>query len=165
MAGSISLIGFGMDSVVESSSAAVMLWRLRSSHPEAERRAQKLIGASLYALAAYVFYEASESLLSGEGPAKSWVGIALAVSSLLIMPWLARAKRRVGHSIASAAMVSDSKQTELCAWLSAILLAGLGLHALFGWWWADAAAGLAMVPIIAREGYLAWQGHGCGHCH
>lgn len=166
VASSIALIGFGVDAVIESLSGLTMLWRLKhDSHPKRdliERRAQKVIAVSFWALAAYVGYEAIETLLSGSAPERSWPGIGLAMLSLLIMPLLARAKRRVGRGIGSAAMVADSQQTQLCAYLSAILLAGLALNALFGWWWADPAAGLVMLPIIYREGVSAWRGEGCG---
>ncbi|NWF84349.1 MAG: cation transporter [Bryobacteraceae bacterium] len=166
IASSIALIGFGVDAVIESLSGLTMLWRLnQDSHARREhfeQRAQKIIAVSFWALAAYVGYEAAETLLRREAPETSWPGIALAMLSITIMPILARAKRRIGRSINSAAMVADSKQTELCSYLSAILLGGLGLNALFGWWWADPAAGLIMVPIIAREGLSAWRGEGCG---
>jgi divalent metal cation (Fe/Co/Zn/Cd) transporter len=166
IASSIALIGFGVDAVIESLSGLTMLWRLnQDSHARREhfeQRAQKIIAVSFWALAAYVGYEAAETLLRREAPETSWPGIALAMLSITIMPILARAKRRIGRSINSAAMVADSKQTELCSYLSAILLGGLGLNALFGWWWADPAAGLIMVPIIAREGRSAWRGEGCG---
>jgi len=166
VASSIALIGFGVDAVIESLSGLTMLWRLNhDSHPKRdliERRAQKVIAFSFWALAAYVGYEAVETLWTRDAPERSWPGIALAALSILIMPLLARAKRRVGLGIGSAAMVADSKQTQLCAYLSAILLGGLGLNALFGWWWADPAAGLVMLPIIWREGLSAWRGEGCG---
>jgi len=164
-AGSVSLVSFGVDSVLEVSSGAVMIWRLGKCHDAAERRAQKLIALSFFGLAAWVLWEAVESLWLREGPALSWPGIVLAALSILIMPALARAKRRVGQEINSAAMVADSQQTSLCAYLSAILLAGLTLHAAFGWWWADAAASLVMTPIIVREGISAWRGQGCGCAH
>lgn len=166
IASSIALIGFGVDAVIESLSGLTMLWRLnQDAHARREhfeQRAQKIIAVSFWALAAYVGYEAAETLFRREAPETSWPGIALAMLSITIMPLLARAKRRVGRNINSAAMVADSRQTELCSYLSAILLAGLGLNALFGWWWADPAAGLIMVPIIAREGFSAWRGEGCG---
>lgn len=165
-ASSIALIGFGVDAVIESMSGVTMLWRLKhddhAMRDAVERRAQKIIAISFWALAVYVGYEAAESLLKREAAERSWPGIALALLSISIMPLLARAKRRVGRSIGSAAMVADSQQTKLCSYLSAILLAGLGLNALFGWWWADPAAGLVMLPIIWREGVSAWRGEGCG---
>lgn len=166
IASSIALIGFGVDAIIESLSGLIMLWRLsHDSHPlrdKVESRAQKLIAVSFWTLAAYVGYEAVETLWSGTAPERSWPGVALAVMSILIMPMLARAKRNVGRGIGSAAMVADSKQTQLCAYLSVILLAGLGLNAFLGWWWTDPAAGLIMLPIIAREGLSAWRGEGCG---
>jgi len=173
IASSIALIGFGVDAVIECLSGLTMLWRLNhDSHPRRdliERRAQKLIAISFWALAAYVGYEAVETLLSGNAPHRSWPGIALATLSMIIMPMLARAKRNVGRGLGSPAMMADSKQTQLCAYLSCILLAGLALNALFGWWWADPAAGLIMLPIIGREGLSAWRGEGCGcsgaSCH
>jgi divalent metal cation (Fe/Co/Zn/Cd) transporter len=165
MAGSVSLIGFGIDSVLEVSSGLVMIWRLGHHAEHAERRAQQLIALSFFGLAAWIGWEAVESLMEREGPAVSWPGIVLAALSILIMPAIARAKRRVGIEIGSASMVADSRQTSLCAYLSVILLAGLGLQAAFGWWWADAVASLAMTPIIAREGIGAWKGDGCGCAH
>jgi divalent metal cation (Fe/Co/Zn/Cd) transporter len=167
VAGSVALIGFGIDSLIESWSGLTMVWRLRSDadtarREQVERRAQRLIALSFLALAAYVGWESAEMLWRAEPPETSWTGIALAIASVIIMPILARAKRRVGQAIQSPAMVADSRQTALCSYLSAILLAGLGLHALFGWWWADPAAALAMTPIIVKEGYDAWHGKGCG---
>lgn len=168
LAGSIALVGFGVDAVIESISGSVMLWRLKSDdhhkREEFEQRALKLIGASFLVLAAYVGYEAVERLWTREAPERSIPGIVIACCSLAIMPVLARRKRAVGHEIQSAAMVADSRQTELCSWLSAILLGGLVLNAAMGWWWADPVAGLLMVPIIAREGVSALRGQGC-HCH
>jgi len=162
VAGSVSLVGFGIDSVIEVSSGAIMIWRLGKCASDAERRAQKAIAISFFALGAWVAWESAESLWRREGPALSWPGIVLAVLSLILMPALARAKRRVGMKLDSAAMVADSRQTSLCAYLSAILLAGLALQAAAGWWWADAVAALAMTPIIFKEGIDAWRGRGCG---
>jgi divalent metal cation (Fe/Co/Zn/Cd) transporter len=167
-AGSIALLGFGADSLIETASSLIMLWRLHSDNHvrrEAfEHRARRLISVSFWVLAAWVAFEAGKSLWEREAPSRSWVGIVLAVLSILIMPLMARAKRRVGQRLGSAAMVADSRQTDLCAWLSVILLAGLALNAAFGWWWADPAAGLLMTPVIAREGFTAWKGEECG-CH
>ena len=165
IASSIALIGFGVDSLIECSSGLVMLWRLRSdrtNRESAERQAQKLIAVSFFALAAYVAWESLETLIGREAPERSLPGILLAVTSLIVMPLLARAKRRVGRSLNSAAMVADSKQTELCSYLSGILLAGLGLNASLGWWWADPMAGIVMTPVIVKEGVSAWKGKGCG---
>ncbi len=172
LAGSVALIGFGVDAVIESISGSIMLWRLKADEhhrrEEFEKRALKLIGWSFLLLAAYVGYEAAEKLWTREEPRRSIAGIVIASCSVVIMPVLARKKRAVGHSIGSAAMVADSRQTELCSWLSAILLSGLLLNAAAGWWWADPVAGLAMAPIIAREGLAGLRGESCGcgggHC-
>ncbi|MBZ5629507.1 MAG: cation transporter [Acidobacteriia bacterium] len=163
IAGSIALVGFGLDSVIECFSGGVLLWRLRAGE-EGERRerlALRLVGASFIALAIYVTYDASRSLVRHEPPEKSWFGIAVAMASLIAMPLLARAKRRVAAQLNSGAMRADSRQTDLCAYLSAILLGGLLLNALLRWWWADPAAGLVMVPIIGREGVQALRGKTC----
>ena len=169
IAGSIALIGFGLDSVIESASGAVLLWRLhRDADParreHVERRALQLVGWSFFALAAYVAADAARSLWLRETPDRSTVGIVLAALSLVVMPILARAKRRVAARIASRALHADSRQTDLCAYLSAILLAGLLLNSILGWWWADPVAALLMVPIIAREGRDALRGEHCGDC-
>jgi len=164
LAGSVALVGFGIDSVIESLSGATLLWRLQAGESSAarERQAEWLVGASFFVLAAYVAWEAGADLWRKEPPAVSLVGICLAVASLIVMPVLARAKRRVAATLDSRALLADSKQTDLCAWLSAILLIGLGLNAGFGWWWADPLAGLIMVPIIARDGLAAVRGEPCG---
>lgn len=170
LAGSIALIGFGIDSVIEMASGAILMWRLASdSEAEAreriEARALKLVGATLVALAVYVAVEAAKTLIEGEAPRASYVGIGLAIASLVVMPLLARAKRRVARAIASEALVADSLQSDVCAWLAAVLLAGLVLNAWLGWWWSDPVAGLVMAPLIAWEGVEALRGErGCG-CH
>lgn len=166
-AGSIALVGFGVDSLIESLSGLVLLWRLFSpAHDESrEKIALKLVGISFLILAAYVAFDAIKSLLVHETPQTSLVGIVLAVVSLIIMPILARAKRLSASNLESLAMKADSRQTDLCAYLSAILLGGLALNALFGWWWADPVAALIMVPIIAREGYEGLRGEVCDDCH
>ena len=163
LAGSIALVGFGVDSVIESLSGAVLWWRLGSPRhdPARERRASRLVGVSFFLLAAYVLYESAAALLRREAPEPSLVGILLAAVSLVVMPLLARAKRRVAAAIGSRALVADSRQTDLCAYLSAILLGGLGLNALLGWWWADPLGALAMVPLIGLEGRKAWQQKHC----
>ena len=167
IAGSIALIGFGVDSLIECVSGAVLLWRLSSPvHDESrEKLALRLVGVSFFVLAAYVGVEAVKSLVTREPPDASIPGIVLSVLSLIVMPLLARAKRRVAADIGSRALVADSRQTDLCAYLSAILLVGLALNALFGWWWADPVAALIMAPIIAREGVEAWRGEVCDDCH
>ncbi|HWS56709.1 MAG TPA: cation transporter [Pyrinomonadaceae bacterium] len=172
-AGSVALVGFGIDSLVEVSSGAVLWWRLRAEARDAarreqvERRALRLVGVCFLALAAYVFYEAAAALARREEPEASAVGIAVAALSLVVMPLLARAKRRVAARLGSRALEADSRQTDLCAYLSAILLGGLALNALFGWWWADPAAALLMTPLIVKEGVGALRGETCcgGECH
>ena len=171
-AGSIALVGFGFDSLIEVSSGAALLWRLHLDAPEKRERAEqialKFVGISFILLAAYIGFDAAKSLITREPPERSYVGIAIAALSLVVMPFLARAKRRIAASINSRAMKADSRQTNLCAYLSAILLAGLVLNALFGWWWADPVAGLVMVPIIIKEGIEGLRGESCcdeGTCH
>lgn len=170
IAGSIALVGFGLDSVIEVSSALALLWRL-SLDADANRREQieartlKIVGFTFFALAAYVAYEAVAALWTRR-PESSYVGIGLAALSLLVMPILARAKRRVAARINSRALVADSRQTDICAYLSAILLGGLLLNAYSGWWWSDPIAALIMVPIIAKEGQEAFRGETCcDSCH
>lgn len=172
LAGSVALVGFGVDSAIEVSSGAALLWRLHLDSPErrerAERIALKLVGVSFLALAAYVAFDAVMSLVRRESPEVSYVGIALAALSLVVMPLLARAKRRVAAGLSSRALQADSRQTDICAYLSAILLGGLILNAALGWWWADPAAALVMTPIIVKEGVEALRGETCcpeGACH
>jgi divalent metal cation (Fe/Co/Zn/Cd) transporter len=166
VAGSIALIGFGLDSLIEVSSGGILLWRLHTDRCEerrerVERSALKLVGLSLLLLAAYVAGESVVSLVRREAPEKSLPGIALAIASLIAMPLLARAKRRVASALGSSALQADSRQTDICAYLSAILLLGLLLNAAFAWWWADPVAGLVMVPLIAYEGSEALRGKTC----
>ena len=170
VAGSVALVGFGVDSWIETSSGAVLLWRLHAEriggHPEAlEKKAVRLVGVGFLLLAAYVTWDATASLLKREAPKRSTVGIAIAVLSLVVMPVLARAKRRTAKSLGSAALQADSQQTSICAYLSVILLGGLLLNALFGWWWADPTAALIMVPIIVKEGWDGLRGKACEDCH
>ncbi len=167
LAGSIALIGFGADSLIESISGSILLWRLFSPlHDESrEKKAINLVGISFLILAAYVAFDALKSLFTYEPPDTSLVGIVLSIVSLILMPVLARAKRRSAANLNSRAMKADSRQTDLCAYLSAILLGGLVLNALFGWWWADPVAALIMVPIIAREGLEGLKGEVCEDCN
>ncbi len=167
IAGSVALIGFGADSLIEVAAGIVVLWLMaggRSTSPRAERRAQQLIAASFFVLAAYVGVEATRDLLASHHPDASWVGIALSVVTLACMPPLAIAKRRVGDQLGSSATTSESRQTMLCAWMSAALLVGLGANAIAGWWWADPVAGLVIAGIAVREGRDAWRGDSCGCC-
>jgi divalent metal cation (Fe/Co/Zn/Cd) transporter len=163
-ASSIALIGFGADSVVESMAGVVLLWRLgdrRAQSEEAERRAQRLIGLSFWLIAAYVGVEAIRSLVAGNEPSVSYLGIALAIVTLATMPPLAAAKARVAHQLGSSATRSEGRQNLLCAYLSAALLIGLGANAAFGWWWADPATALLIAGVALNEGRGAWRGDGC----
>ena len=162
VAGSIALVGFGLDSLVEMSSGLVILWQFRHAVPESrERLALRLIGVSFFALAVYVTVESIRSLVGGGEPAPSPVGIALAALSLLVMPVLSWAQRRTGRALNSGSVVADSKQTLLCTYLSAVLLVGLLLNALVGWSWADPLAGLVIAAVAVREGIEAWRGDAC----
>ena len=164
VAGSIALIGFGADSLIESVAGIILLWRFATSrvHSEdAERRAQKLIGLSFYVLAAYVGFEAVRSLLTGERPDASWMGIGLAAVTLATMPPLAIAKGRIGEKLGSSATKSEGQQNMLCAYLSAALLVGLGANALFGLWWADPVTALLIAGVAVREGRESWRGESC----
>jgi len=166
IAGSVALVGFGFDSVIEVISGATLLWRLYADVDEhrrerIEQRALRIVGWSFLLLAAYVLFDAGKSLLRREPPDESIVGIVLAAASLIVMPLLVRAKRRVAKAIGSKALEADATQTALCTYLSAILLGGLLLNALAGWWWADPMAALVMVPIIVREGIEGIRGERC----
>jgi divalent metal cation (Fe/Co/Zn/Cd) transporter len=165
-AGSVALLGYGADSVIELVSGTAALWRLNVDHEpagraRAERWSVRVIGASFVTLAAYVLVDAARTLIRREPPHASVTGIAVAVLSLMTMPPLARAKRRVAMRLQSRALVGDAAQASLCAYLSAILLVGLILNAALGWWWADPVAALVMVPIIAQEGVRTLRGAAC----
>jgi divalent metal cation (Fe/Co/Zn/Cd) transporter len=166
LAGSIALVSFGLDSVIEISSGAMLLWRLGagSDSERRERIAVRVVGLCFLLLTIYVLYEAIETLVARGRPRESLVGIGLAIASLIAMPLLARAKRRVASGLNSGAMQADSRQTDICAYLSAILLGGLVLNAVFGWWWADPIAALIMSPLIGKEGVEALRGKTCA-CH
>ena len=159
--GSVSLIGFGADSFIEVISAVALLWRLREAGPDAsaeergaaEKRALYLVAATFFLLAAYICYEAAGALLSGEGPENSAVGLVLSVVSLLVMPALAYGKQRTGREMGSEALKADAAETWVCSYLSLALLVGVGLNAAFGWWWADPAGALAMLPVILWQGW------------
>ena len=161
-AGSVALVGFGLDSVVEVSSGLIILWQFRHRLPESrERQALRLMAFSFFGLAAYVAFESVRALLFGSEPEASPVGIGLAIASLLIMPFLSWAQRRTGRALGSNAVVADSTQTLLCTYLSAVLLVGLVLNATLGWGWADPIAGLVIAAVAVREGIEAWRGEGC----
>ena len=162
VAGSVALVGFGLDSVVEVSSGLIILWQFRHAMPEArEQQALRLIALSFFALAAYVTVESARALLGGAEPDASPVGIGLAVASLAVMPVLSWAQRRTGRQLGSNAVVADGTQTLLCTYLSAVLLLGLVLNATLGWSWADPLAGLVIAAVAVREGIEAWRGEGC----
>jgi divalent metal cation (Fe/Co/Zn/Cd) transporter len=162
LAGSVALVGFGLDSIIESVSGVALYHRLRSElrgdderNEARERRALLFVGISFFLVAAYVFYEAAMALRQREIPEHSAVGIVLAVISLVIMPVLGWMKLQTGRELESRALVADAKETFVCAYLSLALLLGLGLNTLFGWWWADPVAGLAMLPLVLHEGWEA----------
>lgn len=170
LAGSVALLGFGIDSFVESASGGVLVWRLlaerREMDPEAverlDARAHRLVGASLFLLAAYVGVDATLALWKRDQPRPSAVGVVLTIVSLVAMQWLARAKRRAAERLGSRALRADAFQTTACFWLSVITLTGIGMNAAFGWWWADPVAALSMTWPIAREGADSWRGEECG---
>jgi divalent metal cation (Fe/Co/Zn/Cd) transporter len=164
VAGSIALIGFGADSLIESFAGFILLWRFAASRVTsegAERRAQKLIAISFYVIAAYVGFEAVRSLLTGDRPEASWVGIGLAALTLVTMPPLAIAKGKIGEKLGSSATKSEGQQNMLCAYLSAALLVGLGANALFGLWWADPVTALVIAGVAVKEGRESWRGDSC----
>jgi divalent metal cation (Fe/Co/Zn/Cd) transporter len=166
IAGSISLVGFGIDSLIEVTSGATLLWRMSvdadvQKRERNERVSVRVVGVCFMALAVYIAHEAISDLTGGKAPEHSVPGIVLACVSLVVMPILSRAKKRVGGELGSAAMMADAKQTDFCVCLSAILLAGLVLNVAFGWWWADPVAGLIMTPIIAKEGFHGMKGDHC----
>lgn len=162
VAGSVALVGFGLDSAIEVSSGLIILWQFRHRLPESrEQQALRLIAVSFFALAAYVSFESVRALITGAEPEASPVGIVLAAASLMIMPFLAWAQRRTGKALRSNSVVADSNQTLLCSYMSAALLVGLALNAVLGWWWADPLAGLVIAAIAVNEGREAWRGKGC----
>jgi divalent metal cation (Fe/Co/Zn/Cd) transporter len=166
-AGSIALVGFGIDSLIESLAGFIIIWRFasrRSLSETAERRAQQLVAASYAILVVYIVIEATRSLVGGEQPEVSWVGIGLAAFTAPAMPLLARAKRRVGRQLRSAATVSEAEQNQICAYLSIALLVGLVANALLGWWWADPTAALAIAAVAGKEGWESWKGESCDCC-
>jgi divalent metal cation (Fe/Co/Zn/Cd) transporter len=163
-AGSIALIGFGADSLVEAFAGVIVLWRFataRAASPGAERRAQQLIAVSFYAIAIYIAVDAVRALATGEHPHVSWVGIGLSAVTLATMPPLAIAKARVAEALGSSATKSESRQTMLCTYLSGALLAGLGLNAIGGWWWADPITALIIAAVAVKEGRDSWRGESC----
>jgi divalent metal cation (Fe/Co/Zn/Cd) transporter len=166
IAGSIALIGFGFDSLIEVASAGALMWRLHADLDELRRErvetiTLRVVGGCFIVLALYVVYDAGLSLWRHEPPERSLPGIALSIAALIVMPLLSHAKGKVGRSINSGAMMADAKQTQLCAYFAAITLGGLVLNAIAGWWWADPLAALIMVPLIVKEGIEALRGETC----
>jgi divalent metal cation (Fe/Co/Zn/Cd) transporter len=166
-ASSIALIGFGFDSLIESLAGFIIVWRFasrRSDSEAAERRAQQLVAISFFILAAYVGVESVRTFFGSDHPQTSWIGIGLAAVTAPTMPLLARAKRRVGQGLGSSATVGEAEQNMICAYLSIALLIGLGMNALFGWWWADPAAAIVIAAVAGREGVESWRGKHCDCC-
>ena len=169
LAGSVALVGFGLDSTIETTSAIIVLFRLLAEYrgqdkerlEATERRATRAVGVTLFALAGYILFQSARTLIRQEAPQESLVGIVLAALSLLLMPFLVIGKRRVGRAISSRALLADAQETLVCTYLSFTLLLGLVLNAWLGWWWADPVAALIMVPFIGREAREAWSGDAC----
>jgi divalent metal cation (Fe/Co/Zn/Cd) transporter len=164
LAGSVALIGFGLDSAIEGFASAIIVWRFAGSRmfsEAAERRAQKLVAIQFFVLAPYVGYESVHALIEGERPGVSWLGIALSASSMVVMPYLGVAKQRVADQIGSAATKGEGRQNMLCAYLAGALLLGLLGNAAFGAWWLDPVVGLLIAGVAVREGLEAWRGEGC----
>jgi divalent metal cation (Fe/Co/Zn/Cd) transporter len=162
IASSTALIGFGLDSVIEVSSAAAVAWQFAAAdHERRERAALRVIAVSFFALAGYVTVESVRALIGADRPDHSSVGLVLAAVSLAVMPALSAAQRRTGRELGSRSAVADSKQTLLCTYLSAVLLVGLAVNSLFGWWWADPAAALVIAAVAVKEGRDAWRGDTC----
>lgn len=169
VAGSVALLGFGLDSFVETASGAIIIWRLIAEQRAAdherveaiEGRAQRLVAASLAGLAAWIVYDAVTTLIAGERPDASPLGVLVAALSLGVMWWLARAKRRTAIALGSRAMQADAFQTTACWWLSLAVLVGVGLNTVFGWWWADPVAALVIPLFLLREAREAWEGDTC----
>jgi divalent metal cation (Fe/Co/Zn/Cd) transporter len=170
LAGSIALVGFGVDSFIEVSASFAAVWRLHHDadvgrREASERTASRIIGISFLALALYIAIDATVSLLEGKAPDRSTLGIVIAAASLVVMPLLARAKRRVARELGSGALHAEARQTDICMYLSALLLVGLALNVLLGWWWADPVSALLMVPLIVREGRDTLRGRAvCDDC-
>lgn len=164
IAASPALIGFGIDSAIEGVASLIIVWRFTGARllsERAERRAQVLVAIQFFLLAPYVAYEALDSLVAGEPPDDSWVGIGLSIASLLVMPYLGRAKQRIAERMGSVALRGEGRQNILCSYLAVALLAGLAGNAVLGLWWLDPAAGLVIAAVALREGLEAWRGEGC----
>jgi divalent metal cation (Fe/Co/Zn/Cd) transporter len=164
LAGSVALIGFGIDSAIEGFASAIIVWRFTGSRvfsEAAETRAQKLVAIQFFVLAPYVGFESVQALVQGERPDASWLGIALSASSMVVMPYLGIAKQRIADRIGSAATKGEGRQNMLCAYIAGALLIGLLGNALVGAWWLDPAVGLLIAAVAVKEGVEAWKGEGC----
>jgi divalent metal cation (Fe/Co/Zn/Cd) transporter len=164
IAGSVALLGFGIDSAIEGLASVIVIWRFtgaRRFSEQSELRAQKAVAVSFFLLAPYIAQDAIRTLLAGEHPSTSWVGIGLSVSSIVVMPLLGRAKQRIGARLGSGATAGEGAQNLLCAYMAAGVLAGLAANAAFGWWWLDSVVALAIAALAVREGREAWAGEGC----
>jgi divalent metal cation (Fe/Co/Zn/Cd) transporter len=164
VAGSSALLAFGLDATVEIAAGSVIIWQFLHPLPDSrEAAALRVIGVSFFALAAFVAYDSTAALVTGADPEPSVAGIVLAATSLTLMPLLSRAQRRTGRALHSASILADSNQTQLCTYMSAVLLGGLVVNAAFGWSWADPCAGLLIAALAAKEGRSAWRGDSCCH--
>jgi divalent metal cation (Fe/Co/Zn/Cd) transporter len=163
-AGSVALLGFGLDSGIEALASVIVIWRFTGTRrlgQDAERRAQRMVAVTFFLLAPYIAQDAIRTLINGEHPTVSWVGIGLSVSSMIVMPLLGRVKQRIGERLGSGATAGEGNQNMLCAYLAAGVLAGLALNAAFGMWWADPAIAIAIAGLAVREGRAAWAGEDC----
>ncbi|MGO9976004.1 MAG: cation diffusion facilitator family transporter [Solirubrobacteraceae bacterium] len=164
LAGSVALLGFGMDSAIEALASVIVIWRFtgtRRLSPDAEHRAERLVAISFFLLAPYIAQDAIRALIAGEHPHTSWLGIGLSISSIIVMPQLGKAKHRIGQRLESGATTGEGTQNMLCAYLAAGVLIGLTLNTAFGLWWADPTVALAIVALAIKEGHQTWQGQGC----
>ncbi len=164
IAGSVALLGFGIDSAIEGLASVIVIWRFtgaRRLSDQAEQRAQRAVAISFFLLAPYIAQDAIRALIAGERPSTSWVGIGLSVSSIVVMPLLGRAKQRIGERLGSRATTGEGAQNLLCAYMAAGVLVGLGANAAFGWWWLDPLVALVIAAIAVREGRETWAGEGC----
>jgi divalent metal cation (Fe/Co/Zn/Cd) transporter len=164
LAGSVALLGFGLDSVIEGLASIIVIWRFTGSRrlsDHAERRAQRLVAVTFFLLAPYIAQDAIRALISGAHPGTSWLGVGLSISSIIVMPLLAKAKQRIGQRLGSDATAGEGAQNMLCAYLAAGVLSGLVLNGAFGLWWADPAVALGIAALALNEGREAWRGEGC----
>jgi divalent metal cation (Fe/Co/Zn/Cd) transporter len=164
IAGSVALLGFGIDSAIEGLASVIVIWRFtgaRRLSEQAELRAQRAVAISFFLLAPYIAQDAIRALVAGEHTSTSWVGIGLSVSSIVVMPLLGRAKQRLGERLGSGATAGEGMQNLLCAYMAAGVLVGLAANAAFGWWWLDPVIALVIAAIAVREGREAWAGEGC----